>query len=387
MRYIIVTILLLGSLTLTAQTVSELQKQQESIKKEMAQTQKMLSETKSNEKATTNKLNLLNKNIRDRKRLINGINQEITALDGEMQELSARRDALQQELVRLKADYALLIRKTHYADRMSSTLLFLVSSKDFQQLIRRIRYMRAFTQYRRAQARAIQDTQADIDIHTNLLNERLEERTSALQTQQREKDNLTRDERKQQKMLAELKKKDKNLTAQIKKQQKKMDEINKKIDQLVRAQTQNKATLTKEQQLLSGDFEQNKGRLPWPVEKGFISGTFGQHQHPVYEHVTVNNKGIYLQTTAGAMARAVFDGEVTSCVVLGSTYAVIVQHGSYRTVYSNLQSLNVKQGDHVKAKQALGKIYSDPTEDNKTELYFQIYKDRTLLNPQPWLAK
>jgi len=123
------------------------------------------------------------------------------------------------------------------------------------------------------------------------------------------------------------------------------------------------------------------------VEKGFISGFFGTHQHPVYEHVTVNNKGIYIQTTAGSEARAVFDGEVSSCIVLGSTYAVIVQHGNYRTVYSNLKSLKVKQGDKVKAKDKLGTILSNTDEDNKTELYFQIYKDRTLQNPSLWLAQ
>ncbi|MCQ2346139.1 MAG: peptidoglycan DD-metalloendopeptidase family protein [Paludibacteraceae bacterium] len=385
-RLIYSALLILLPLCCNAQTVKELQAQQEQIKKELAETQKMISETKQSEKATNNKLNLLNKSIKDRKRLIAGINQEITALDGEMQDLSARRSELQAQLKQLKADYATLVRKTHYADRMSSPLLFLISSTNFQQLLRRIRYMRQFTQYRKQQVREIEHTQAEIDIQNNLLCERLDERQTALKEQNREKDNLARDERKQQKMLDELKKKEKNLTAKLKKQQKKADELNKKIDDIIRKQATT-TTLTKEQQLIAGGFEQNKGRLPWPVEKGYISGSFGQHQHPVYEHVTINNKGIYLQTTAGSSARAVYEGEVSSCIVLGNTYAVIIQHGNYRTVYSNLKTLSVKQGDKVKAKQTLGTIYSDPDEDNKTELYFQIYQDRTLLDPTPWLAK
>lgn len=123
------------------------------------------------------------------------------------------------------------------------------------------------------------------------------------------------------------------------------------------------------------------------MEKGFISGFFGTHKHPVYEHVTINNKGIYIQTVENSDARAVYQGEVTSCIVLGNTYAVIVQHGNYRSVYSNLSKVYVKQGDKVDTKQAVGRIYSDPDQDNKTELYFQIYQDRNLLNPSLWLAQ
>ena len=148
-----------------------------------------------------------------------------------------------------------------------------------------------------------------------------------------------------------------------------------------------KTTMTKEQQLLAGGFEKNKGRLPWPVEKGFISGHFGKQQHPVYEHVIMDNIGIYIQTTAGAKARAVYAGEVTSCFMVAGTYAVIIQHGNYRTTYSNLIKLNVKQGDKVEAKQTIGTIFTDPEQDQKTELYFRIYKDRDILNPELWLTR
>jgi len=373
--------------TAAADNIKDLQKQQEKIQKQLQQTNDMLKQTKKDEKATVTKLNILNNNIKERKRLIRSINNEISALDNNIQALGKKKQGLQTELEQLKADYARLVRETHYADINQSALLFLLSAETFQQGIRRMRYMTEFMQYRKKQAAQITRTQADIDIQNDLLNQRKAERNQALTAQKREQDNLKRDERKQQKMLADLKKQTKNLTAQQKKQQKQADELNKKIEDLIRKQTQTQTTLTKEQQLLAGGFEANKGRLPWPVEKGFISGYFGTHQHPVYEHVTVNNKGIYIQTTAGSEARAVFEGEVSSCIVLGSTYAVIVQHGNYRTVYSNLKSLKVKQGDKVKAKDKLGVILSNTDEDNKTELYFQIYKDRTLQNPALWLAQ
>ncbi len=386
LRFILCLVCSLVVLRLAADEVKDLQREQEQIRRELAETEQLLKETKKNETATTNKLTLLNKNIKDRKRLINGINREIQAIDHDMLRLVARRGELQVEQNRLREDYAQLIRKTHYQQRMQSPLLFILSAKNFQQLMRRMRYLRQFARYRQRQVAAIEATQADIDAQNQSLAERKTERNAALKSQQKEQEQLTRDQRKQQKMLNELKKKEKNLAAKQKKQQKRINEINKKIEDVIRKQA-TKTTLTKEQQLLAGGFEQNKGRLPWPVEKGFISGTFGVHQHPVYEHVTVNNKGIYLQTTAGSTARAVYEGEVSSCVVLGNTYAVIVQHGNYRTVYSNLSQLKVKQGDKVKAKQALGIIYSDPDDDNKTEVYFQIYKDRQLLDPTPWLAR
>ncbi len=386
LRFILCLVCSLVVLRLAADEVKDLQREQEQIRRELAETEQLLKETKKNETATTNKLTLLNKNIKDRKRLINGINREIQAIDHDMLRLVARRGELQVEQNRLREDYAQLVRKTHYQQRMQSPLLFILSAKNFQQLMRRMRYLRQFARYRQRQVAAIEATQADIDAQNQSLAERKTERNAALKSQQKEQEQLTRDQRKQQKMLNELKKKEKNLAAKQKKQQKRINEINKKIEDVIRKQA-TKTTLTKEQQLLAGGFEQNKGRLPWPVEKGFISGTFGVHQHPVYEHVTVNNKGIYLQTTAGSTARAVYEGEVSSCVVLGNTYAVIVQHGNYRTVYSNLSQLKVKQGDKVKAKQALGIIYSDPDDDNKTEVYFQIYKDRQLLDPTPWLAR
>lgn len=386
MKKLLLIVCLVCSVCLWADEVKDLQKEQEKIRRELAETEQLLKETKKNETATTNKLTLLNKSIRDRKRLIEGINREIRALDDDMLRLVARRGELQVEQMRLRDDYAKLVRKTHYQQRLQSPLLFVLSASNFQQMMRRVRYLRQFARYRQKQVAAIEATQADIDEQNAKLAQRKEERRDALKAQQKEQEKLTRDQKKAQSMLNELKKKEKNLAAKQKKQQKRIDEINKKIDDAIRKQA-TKTTLTKEQQLIAGGFEKNKGRLPWPVEKGFISGTFGSHQHPVYEHVIVNNKGIYLQTTSGSVARAVYEGEVTSIVVLGATYAVIVQHGNYRTVYSNLREVKVKQGDKITAKQSLGVIYSDPDDDNKTELYFQIYNDRQLLDPAPWLAK
>jgi len=148
------------------------------------------------------------------------------------------------------------------------------------------------------------------------------------------------------------------------------------------------SVLTREETLLSGNFERNIGRLPWPTTNGFISGHFGIQQHPVLKHITTNNKGVYIQTPSGSNARAVFEGVVTQRFSIpGSNNAVIIQHGNYRTVYANLTQIFVKEGDKVSAKQAIGKIYTDDENGNKTELYFQVWKDKNIQNPENWIAR
>lgn len=372
-----------------AESVKDLQKKQRKLQAEIEQTNKMLKQTKKDETATLNKLQLIGENIKNQKQLITTLDNEITALNHEMKQLSNTRDSLQVVLEGYKKDYAEMVRQSHYARMQQSPLLFLLSSDSFQQLARRARYLQEFAHFRQEQVKRIENTQAEIDIQNDLLQANKDDKQTALSSRKREQETLRRDERKQQNMLNQLKSKEKDLSQKLKQQQKKVAELNKKIDDIVRKQAaqSSKTSMTKEQKLIAGGFEANKGRLPWPVEKGMISGHFGKQQHPVYSLVTIDNKGIYLQTTAGAKARAVYKGDVTSCFMIANTYAVIIQHGNYRTVYSNLSKLSVKQGDKVEPKQAIGTIFTDPEQDQKTELYFQIYKDRDILNPELWIAR
>lgn len=372
-----------------SQSVKNLKSQREKTLKELEETKKMIQQTNSNEKATVNKLNLLNKDIQTRKRLIHDLNYEIQGLDQEMTRLSMKRDSLQADLEALKESYAELVRQSHYTIADESPLLFILSAEDFQQMLRRVRYMQEFQQFRKEQVARIENTQAEIDVQNQMLSENKSNKEEAVRTHKVQQDNLSRDEKKQKAMLEQLKKKKSTLLAQQKKQQKKADDLNRKIEELI-AKEMSKSegkTLSKEQTLIAGGFEKNKGRLPMPVEKGFISGHFGVQAHPTLEKVTVNNKGVYIQTSAGTQARAVYEGEVTSCFVMSGTTAVIIQHGNYRTVYSGLSSVSVKKGDKVKAKQAIGTIYSDPEDDNATTLFFQIWLNKNILNPEQWLAK
>lgn len=370
-----------------AQSVKELEKQRKQTLQQLEATSKMLKETKRNATATLNKLNLLTRDIQTRKTLIANLGNEITALDKELMQLNRQKATLQNELEALKEDYANLVRQTHYADIQKSPLLFILSADSFNRMYQRIRYMQEFAAYRKTQVNLIKEKQQEIDEQNKLLQQNKKSKQDVLQVRKREKDNLARDEKKQKSMLNDLKKKEKELLAQQKKQQKKADEPNKKIDQMIQKEVKKTAnTLTKEEQLVAGGFEKNKGRLPWPTEKGYISGQFGIQPHPTLSHVTINNRGIYIQTTAGSTARAVYEGEVTAVFVSDGQNVVIIKHGNYRTVYSNLTTLYIKNGDKVTAKQKIGKIYTDPDNDNQTELFFQIRKNTDVLNPSLWLA-
>ena len=392
---------------LSAQSVKELEKQRKATLQQLETTGKLLNETKKNEKVSLNKLNILNRSISERKRLINDIGTEITALDTEMAELNIQKADLETQLCQLKADYARLVQETAYSRNRYAELLFVLSADSFNQMYRRLRYLREFADYRKEQVQQIEEVQAQIAQKNEALLQNRQSKQEVLQLKEREHEKLARDERREKLMLNELKKKEKDLLAQQKNQQKKADELNSRIEKLIaeeirKAEAAKKKTtttgtqkptsaesaMTKEEELLAGGFERNKGRLPWPTETGFISGRFGVQPHPVLEHVTINNKGIYIQTKAGATARAVYEGEVTQrFAVPGSNNAVIVKHGNYRTVYANLTEIYVQEGDKVSAKQAIGRIYCDGENDNKTELYFQVWKDKSIENPALWLAK
>lgn len=406
----IITLLILCSLTFigNAQNVKELEQQRKNTLKQLETTGKMLNETKKNEKVTLNKLNIINRNISERKRLINDISTEIDALDLSMDSLRLQMTDLEAQLTYAKADYERLVQETHYALTNNNTpLLFILSADSFDKMYRRFRYLQEFSAYRKEQAKRIADLQNDITLRNQTLEQHRKSKQDVLQLREREHQKLTGDQRKQKQMLTQLKKKEKDLLAQQKKHQKKADELNNRIEKLIAEEirkaeakkkttattekTQGKpsvTTLTKEETLIAGNFEKNKGRLPWPVEKGFVSGRYGIQPHPVLQHVTINNKGIYIQTPAKSDARAVFEGEVTQRFSIpGSNNAVIIKHGNYRTVYANLTEIYVKEGDKISPKQKIGRIYVDPENDNKTELYFQVWKDKTLENPSNWLAK
>lgn len=438
---IVVVFLSVMVCTLQAQSVKELEKQRNKTLQLLESTNKMLNETKKSQRSSLNKLTIINKNIVERKTLINNIGKEINELDGEMQRLNQEKRLLENRLSTLKRDYARLVQEAHLNRSVYTKIMFVLSANSFDQSYRRLRYLQEYSDYRKQQVRKIENVKTQIVVKSDSLNRNKQTKVEVVKQKEVEANKLTNDQKKEKVMLTDLKKKEKKLMTDLKKQQKIANDLNNKIARIIaeeirKAELKRKAEqeraaaeerkrlaaeqkkqgtksstpssekeakktekqapvqsasvsmLTKEEKLISGNFSANSGRLPWPTDKGFISGHYGVHPHPVLKHVTTNNKGIYIQTPTGTNARAVFEGEVTQRFSIpGSNNAVIIKHGEYRTVYANLTSIYVNIGDKVSAKQSIGKIYTDGDNDNKTELYFQIYKGRTLLNPEGWIAR
>lgn len=422
------------------QSVKELEEQRKSALRRLETTSKVLSETKKTQRTSLNKLNIINKSIKERKSLINNIDKEIRVLDTEMSKLDAETQKLEKQLEEYKAEYVKLIREAYINRSIYSKIMFVLSAKTFDQSFRRLRYMQEITAYRKSQVEKIEQTKLEIVQKNNELAQHKQTQVVIKEQKNSEAQKLIKDQKKENSVYSDLKKKEKTLQADLKKQQKIANDLNNKIERLiaeeirkaeerarkareaeerarkireaevkpkkshetaetpVKKETEKKTvkpvssgsgyTMTKEETLISGNFSANMGRLPWPVEKGFISGRFGVQPHPALKYVTTNNKGVYIQTPARSDARAVFDGIVTQRFsVPGSNNGVIIQHGQYRTVYANLTQIYVRIGEKVSAKQKIGQIYTDSESDNKTELFFQIRKDKAVLNPESWITR
>ena len=391
------------AMPIVAQTRQQLEAQKKKTLESLAQTNKLLEETKKKKKGSENKINLLKRSINERNALIKSLNGEISLLEQNIVQLEEERKQLEEKLAFQKADYARLVRETHARRNYFSPLLFILSSDNFSQAYRRFRYLQELSDYRKRQAAEILQLTGELEAKGLALQSDKADKGRVMSEKEREAKKLESDRQREKQMLTELQKKEADLKAKQKKQQKKADELNAKIQKLVAAEIKKEEErrrkeaakqgkpvyqMSKDEQLVAGNFEKNKGKLPLPVERGFISGHFGVQPHPVLPHVTTNNKGIYIQTPAGSTARAIFEGVVTKCfMVPGSNSSVIVKHGNYRTVYSNLTEIYVKEGDKVTTKQKLGKIFVDTENDNKTELYLMLYKDTDIQNPELWLAK
>lgn len=406
--FLIVSLCLLQPLF--PQSIAELEEKKKQALENLAQTNKLLNETQKSKQGSVNKINLIKRNIKERKTVIQSLNGQIDALERNIGVLRTEKQQLEERLRYLKADYAKLIRETHVRRNHFSPLLFILSSDNAGQAYRRFRYLQEFSDYRKKQAFEIQRVTAQLVVKEKNLTNDVDKKERVLTEKEREAKKLESDRQQESKMLTQLQKKEKKLKDQQKKQQRQANELNNKIQKLIaaeirkdeerRRQAANESAkesgkpvpttfeMSKDEKLIAGNFEKNKGRLPLPVEKGFISGHFGVQPHPVLSHVTTNNKGIYIQAPSGSSARAVFEGVVTQCfMVPGSNSAVIVKHGNYRTVYSNLTEIYVKEGDKVSTKQRIGKIFVDTENDNKTELYLMIYRDTSIQNPELWLAR
>ena len=326
--------------------------------------------------------------IRLTNRQINRLNQEIN--------LNLRNiEKLRAELMVLKKDYSEMVISARKNKSTQNRLMFLLSSESFWQAYKRMVYMKQYASYRKQQGEQIAaKTKALQDYTTSLVSQRKDKKKLIEENREAQK-KLDSIRKRHNKLVLDLKKRERNYTAQIKKKQKQQQIIDKEIARLIReaiAASNKKAgtktgnfVLTPEAKILAANFVSNKGRLPWPVEKGIVTQQFGTQRHPIVRTTTIKSNGVTISVPAGTTARSVFEGKVLNIVQFkGSNPIVLVQHGNYITTYKNLSKVYVKKGDRLTAKQVIGEVFTNK-DTGKTTLQFSLFQNTSPQNPALWL--
>jgi septal ring factor EnvC (AmiA/AmiB activator) len=398
-----------------AQSVKDKEKllrTKQKLEEEIRYTTDLLEKTKKNKETSLNKLQILAKQIRNRESLIHEINRELVDVQITMAVDSIQIYRLSKQLRELKSEYARMICYAYRTMNGHNKLMFIFSARDFNQAYLRLKYYQQYASFRRQQAERIETTQKAINAHRQDLEEIKTRKMSLILSKQTEKQKLDREKTEKTKAVKELSSREKQLLATLKTKQQAAqrlenaiekliaDDIKASEDRLRKKETREKkpnvkpgtpvapATMnfTVKEKELSSTFSANRGRLPWPCDRGFISGSFGEHAHPVLEHVKVKNNGIDIMTDKGSPVKAVFGGRVSRVMSFPSLNSVvIIRHGEYLTVYSNLDEVSVRDGQEVAVKQVIGKVHPG-SGDQKSELHFELWRGKVIQNPEDWLA-
>lgn len=408
-----------------------LENKKKKLREEIRNINGLLHDTKTSKKLSMNQVAILNKKITVREELIATINYEIKLIDKEIGENQSAINNLKATLAQLKKDYAAMIYFDYRNRDEYSKLMFLFAADNFNQAYQRYKYAQQIAEYRRKKAASIAETQASIAAKIDELNRKREDKRELLTSEEQEKSHLAREKTEQEGNLAQLQEKEKELKSSLEAKKAEIDKLNAAIKKLIaeelkRAQEEEKKKLlaiakrkaererklrerkeklskkeiaenkalaaaelaeTREAEQLSEDFASNKGKLPWPVSKGVITIGFGEQEHPTIKGFMINNNGVEIATSKGAPARAVFGGVVTGVTSIpGQGKIVLIRHGEYVSVYSNMDDVNVKAGDKIAVKQGIGTIGGDDDE-NRSSIMFQIWKGQKILNPEEWLYR
>ena len=383
------------------QTKKDLENKKKQLQKEIEYTNELLTETKKNKKLSLNQLVTLNKKISAREELIATINMEIVVLNKQIKTNNESITGLQKDLAKLKAEYAQMIYYAYKNRDSYNRLMFVFASSDFEQAFMRLKYLQQYSDYRHKQAEMIVNTEKNLNSKITELQVKKSNKGILLGSQETEKKNLTIEKSEKEQVFSELQEQESKLKKDLEKKKRDAEKLQQAIQRVIEKELEKaqaeaakankpkpqRLILTPESQQLSNSFANNKGKLPWPVVKGVISERFGVHPHPLMKDVDINNNGVDIATNNGSLVRAVFEGEVKAVVSMpGAGQFVLIRHGEFLTIYSNLKDIYVKVGDKVKTKENLGTILFDE-EDSKTVMHFEVWKGQVKLDPEDWLYK
>lgn len=406
--FAVTLLLVLSSLSFAQVSKEKLQKTKKQLEDEIKYTNSLLEQTQKTKQTSLTQLLILNKQIEKRESLIETMNREIGEMEIEIGVQGMQIQKLTSELNKMKTEYARMIYYAYKNLNAYNRLMFIFSSNDFNQAFHRIKYYQQYSAYRRKQAEIIEAMQAEVTRQKRNLELSKGDKLTLVESKENEKNRLSLEKQDKDNSVKELTRKEKQLMATLKEKQKAADKLQREIEKSIAEEiaaaakraksevknetkpkmetTKTEIMLTPKEMELSNSFATNKGKLPWPSEKGIITGLFGEHPHPVLKYVKVRNNGIDISTVAGAGARAVFKGKVSRVMSFPNlNKVVIIRHGEFLTVYSNLETVIVKEGEEVATKQIIGTVHTN-TEDSRTEIHFEIWLGKTIQNPQEWLA-
>ena len=416
-KYSIILIAFFACFVANAQTDQDKLEQRKAQLQEEIRAQEQLMRSKNKiQKSVITVIDIQTKKIQLHEKIIVTSEKQAKVLKNNMYLNQIEINRLKSELEILKEDYAKMILKSYKSRSEQSRAMFLLSSQNFLQAYKRAQYMKQYSTFRKLQGEEIITKSRKLDTFNEKLDIQKEQKQKLIIAQTKEQHELELAKKEQERLVNSLKKDKKKIAAEIRSKQKESRAIDQRIRKLISeaiaeanrrtAEANRKANptkvvtaaetramesstvilLTPEAKLISDNFKANKGRLPWPVEKGTIYQGFGDRPHPVYKLLTVHNSGVDIDTEEGSNARAVFGGVVTKVIALTPVNkAVFVQHGDYFTVYQNLSTVNVSKGDKISIKQSIGKIRTNG-DSGKTLLKFMVMQNTTPSNPSSWLS-
>lgn len=391
--------LVFATIQIYGQGKEELQKERQGLNKKIALTNQLIKETQVKQSSQQQTLILLNKKVGYRDQLIKNYNRESRELERKIKSNENEIEDLESELTSLKEEYAHLIRQAYINRDSYDQLMFIFASQSFNQAYKRMKFIQQYTQYRQKQGELIKVKSVELaELNTSLLAKSQEKKVLAGEVAV-EKGELQSDLREQNVAMNNLKQDEKGLKKQLKEQENQKQKLNKAIDRIIaeeirksKKKNDGSFTLTPEAKELSDNFSKNKGKLPWPVEKGVVTGAFGIQNHAFLPGIKVENNGIDIATESGSEVRSVFGGTVSAVLDFQNMgKAVIINHGAYRTVYSNLDNVIVNKGQTVDIKQILGTVMTNK-QSGKTESHFEILYinskgEFVKQNPALWIAR
>jgi len=387
----------LTGIVLAQSTSEKLKAEQNRLEKKISNTKSLLNKTKSNTEASLNELRLIDNQIKFREELVSNFDNQVRGAEIKVTEKGSEIKVLQQKLTRLKQQYKQLLIYAYKHRNRFGRMMFIFASSSYNEAIKRTNYLERIAEIQNKQFLIIRQHQSLISGEIQSIEKEKQYKLKVLEEKRKEKAAIEMDKQKQETVYKKFKQEENKLLAQLKEDEKKKQVLKDKISKAIQAEielaeakrkkaeaeakkkntasssssstttaakptaTEEKKTVvfeeTKESAALSKSFEGNKGKLPWPVDKGTITEGFGKNAHPTLDNVYTNNSGIDISSPKNSQVRAVFEGEVTSVLnIPGAGKVVIIKHGNYRTVYSNLQDTYVKTGSKVTTKQAIGSL-------------------------------